>query len=126
MIRRLRTMWANLRSTPLVVDAPAGDLGSLDVRNGVRPGPFADWDETRPAGEIPPAAVTSILADLDRGCPVCSWVPPHPRFKVLNHLPNGAHYSRSMDHPDMPVYDREFPFASQVEADLARLTGGAL
>lgn len=53
MIARLRT-W--LRS--LVADAPADDLGSLDVRDGVRVpspvAPFSDWEDTRPVGECPP------------------------------------------------------------------------
>ena len=66
MIRHLRAMWANLRSAPLVVDAPATDTGSFDELDGMGPVgeiphlpvedadrlwasmtgvPFADWDE---------------------------------------------------------------------------------
>lgn len=123
MIRLRRPRW--LRKETWIGTAPAGDLGSLDVANGMDRAPFPDWDETRPTGEVPPMTdqqAARLMADLYRGCPVCSWVPPHPRFRVLTHLPDGAHYSRSMDAPDVPVYDREMPLASEVEAWLA---GGA-
>lgn len=63
MIRRLRAMWANLRSAPFVVDAPAGDLGSLDER------------EFGPVGEVPPltdAQASNLMRDI-RNPPFADW-----------------------------------------------------
>ena len=68
MIRHLRTLIARLRG-PWIADAPAGDLGSLDIRGGlgecppltdaqaarlmadILSPPFADWEETRAEAE---------------------------------------------------------------------------
>ena len=63
MIRRLRAMWANLRSAPLVVDAPAGDMGSLDER------------EFTPVGEVPPltdAQAANLMRDIQNP-PFADW-----------------------------------------------------
>ena len=65
MIRRLRAMWANLRSAPLVTDAPATDTGSLDELDGMGP-----------VGEIPHLTdeqVNRLWADLFPGVPFPDW-----------------------------------------------------
>ena len=65
MIRRLRAMWANLRSAPLVVDAPAGDMGSLDER-----------EFSGPVGEVPylPADQADRLWDMGfPSVPLSDW-----------------------------------------------------
>ena len=64
MIRRLRAMWANLRSAPFVVDAPAGDMGSLDER-----------EFSGPVGEIPPLPPEQAdrLWDMTYPRPLSDW-----------------------------------------------------
>ena len=67
MIRRLRAMWANLRSAPLVVDAPAGDMGSLDER-----------EFSGPVGEVPPltdAQAERLWNDMFPGIPFADRIP---------------------------------------------------
>ena len=58
MIRFLRAMWANLRNAPLVVDAPAGDMGSLDER-----------EFSAPVGEVPPLPPEQADRLWDMGFP---------------------------------------------------------
>lgn len=78
----------------VVADAPTNDLGSLDVRDGIGTrAPFDDWDDARPCGECPPMTYAQA-AQMARDA-----LPTRP-----------------------PLYDQDYPLASEVEA---WLSGGA-
>ena len=129
----------NLRG-PWVQNDPHPEPSTLDRLDGVGRGPLADWDATRPVGEVPPMTdeqadrlwadvmhpeARALRAELDRGtCHLCDYRAP-AGFEVLNHVTRDGmapvHYSRTLA-AGAPAYDQAMPLASEVEQWLA---GGA-